>query len=98
MLKRTIKSYPDTDNVEVNTVYSYFKKIVNTYLQPDDRLASLLRKYRKNSNFEDLKEIINNLSAITFKNEMFLFDEVLEEGRKNIQKVRCGIKTILKNS
>lgn len=82
VLKRTIKSYPDTDNVEVNTVYSYFKKLVNRYLQPDERLASLLREYRKNSNSEDLKEIINNLSAITFKNEMFLFDEVLEEGKK----------------
>lgn len=83
VLKRTIKSYPETNNVEINTVYSYFKNLVNTYLQPDESLANLLRKYNRNSDLRDLGEIINNLSAITSKNEKSLFDEVLKEAQRN---------------
>lgn len=82
VLKRTIKAYPDTDNVEVNTVYTYFRDIVRKYLNPDDKLRVFLQKYKKSDELTDLSEIIRNLSAIKVSDEDQLFDELISKERE----------------
>lgn len=84
VLMKTIEKYPDTDNVEVNTIYSYFKKIVDNYLQPDDNLSNLLVKYRKDRSTDeiDLQEIISNLSAIRVQDDKKLIKDLIAEERQ----------------
>lgn len=82
VLDRAIKSYTSTNNVEIDTIYNYFKKLVNLYLEPDPNLESLLKKYNKNPEQDDLVSIITNLASINSKDEQLLFKDILKKGKE----------------
>lgn len=76
-LQMMIDSYQHNDNIEVSTVYNYFKKLMNDYYPADGKFRKWSHDYRAAHNYPDDGQLV----ATTTQQEKQVFQRLIEESR-----------------
>lgn len=78
-LKMMIDSFKHCPNIEVSTVYSYFKNVVNQFYPKDSKVRQHWHDFQEKHH----RQVINpSLTAATLQEDEKVFNSLLEDARK----------------